>query len=73
VASREYIVAVRRDSREDAPADWLQRLRETEGVSIVGASGERAQISADEAAVERLRGSLGSFLHIEPTISHRPN
>jgi hypothetical protein len=73
VASREYIVAVRRDSRDDAPADWLRQLGETKGVSVTGATGERAQVTADDDGVERVRRSLGSYVHIEPTIPHMPS
>lgn len=73
MGSREYIVAVRRDRRRDAPEDWLDRVRGTEGVSVTGSSGHRAQVRADEAGVERLRSSLGSYLHIEPSVPHWPS
>lgn len=73
MASRGYIVAVRRDRRKDAPADWLSRVRATEGVTVVGSSGERAQVNADDAGVKRLRRSLGAYLRIEPVVVHRPN
>lgn len=71
MAAHEYIVAVRRDRRQDAPPDWLRRLGETEGITVIGSSGRRAQVRGDEEPIERLREAMGSYLHIEPVIPHR--
>ena len=68
-----YIVAIRRDCRDRAPEDWVERLTHVEGVSIIGASARRAQIAADDGAVERLREDLGAYAHVEPVIEHRPS
>ncbi|HEX2698736.1 MAG TPA: hypothetical protein VHM89_00845 [Acidimicrobiales bacterium] len=70
MADPQYIVAVRRSQRTVAPEDWLDQLRSTEGISVVGEMSGRAQISAAGDAVERLRAELGAFLHIEPLIEH---
>lgn len=67
-----YIVAVRRSRRAGAPADWLDRLRATPGVSVVGTVSGRAQIRADDDTVARVRADLGAYLHIEPVIEHLP-
>jgi hypothetical protein len=71
VAVARYIVAIRRERRGGAPADWVERLGELEGVSVVGASSGRAQVAADEEGVQRLRDALGAYAHIEPVIEHR--
>lgn len=68
----KYIVAVRRDQRDVAPDDWLDRLRTIDGVSIVGASSGRAQIQAASDALERVRTEFGTYLHVEPIIEHFP-
>ncbi|MGI8685034.1 MAG: hypothetical protein ACR2MO_08115 [Acidimicrobiales bacterium] len=70
MAEDTYVVAVRRSQRGLAPDDWLDRVRTTEGVSVVGSSSGRAQIRADDLSLARLRSELGSFLHIEPAIAH---
>ena len=73
MAEDTYIVAVRRSQRALAPADWLDRLRRTDGVSVLGESYGRAQITADSRAVERVRHELGTFLLVEPLIEHHPS
>lgn len=73
MADETYIVAVRRSQRKLAPEDWLDRLRQTEGVSVVGESYGRAQITADRQGLARVRDELGSFLLIEPLIRHYPS
>ena len=69
--SNEYVIALRRDRRDDAPAQWLQRLAEVEGVSVVGSSPRRARVLANDAGIERVRSTLGSYLHIEPVMAHQ--
>jgi hypothetical protein len=73
VATHTYIVAIRRDCRHDAPTDWVERLNRVDGVSVIGASDRRAQIAADDCAVERVREDLGAFALVEPVIEHRPS
>ena len=64
-----YVVAVRRDRRDDAPDDWLQQVSAL-GANIVGALGVRAQITAAPDVASRLRDELGEFLLIEPLNEH---
>jgi hypothetical protein len=71
VETSEYIIAVRRDHREDVPADWVRLLTEVEGVSVLGSSHKRAQILANDFAIQRVRLSLGSYLRIEPVVTHQ--
>lgn len=70
MATNEYIIAVRRDRRDDVPVDWLEVLTGIDGVSVLGSTPMRAQIVADEPGIERARASLGSYLRIEPAILH---
>jgi hypothetical protein len=68
-ADDRYVVAVRRNRRDDAPDDWLGRVSAL-GASIVGEFGVRAQITASPAVVTRLRDELGDLLLIEPLNEH---
>jgi hypothetical protein len=70
MATNEYIVAVRRDRREDTPPDWVQQIGAIDGVSVVGSTGKRAQVAADAAGIARLRENFGSQILIEPVITH---
>jgi hypothetical protein len=70
VEPNRYIVALRRDQQADAPSDWVDRIGALEGVSVVGTTGKRAQVAADDDGLRRLRDELGSFTHIEPIIEH---
>lgn len=66
-----YVVAVKRESRAEAPADWLEQMQHIEGIRLIGATGIRAQIEAEPEPVKELRARLGRFLTIEPAIMHR--
>jgi hypothetical protein len=70
MAAREYVVAVRRDKRGQVPADWARQIGEIDGVSVLGSSERRAQVSADEAGLDALRQHFGSEMLIEPVIPH---
>lgn len=70
MAVSSYIVALRRDQQADAPADWVERIEQLEGVSIIGATAKRARVSADDEGLQRLHDALGSYTHIEPLITH---
>lgn len=70
MATQQYVVALPREKREDAAADWVQRVNSIDGVSVVGSTSRRAQVAADDAGIARLRESFGSELLIEPVIPH---
>jgi hypothetical protein len=70
MATSEYIVAVRRERREDTPADWVRRIGAIDGVSVVGSTKKRAQVAADAAGIARLQQDFGSRILIEPVITH---
>lgn len=67
----EYIIALRRDHRADAPANWLQLLNDVEGVSVLGSSPKRAQVLANDLGIQRVQLSLGAYLRIEPVVAHQ--
>ena len=69
-----YVVAVKRDSRDTAPPDWIEQLRNIPGVIIRGSPGPaRVQVEATEDAALEIRKRLGGFSHIEAAIIHRPS
>lgn len=70
MATNEYIVAVRRERREDTPADWVQQIGAIDGVSVVGSTEKRAQVAADAVGIAQLRQDFGSRILIEPVITH---
>ncbi len=68
-----YVIAVRRDARDRAPADWIERLAAVPGLTVEGAAHpERVQVKANRPALARARVLVGGFCRIEPVIPHRP-
>jgi hypothetical protein len=64
-----YVVAVKRDKRAEVPPDWLDTVRGTPGVTIVGDSNpERVQVNATPQAIEDLRRKLGECCHVEKVV-----
>jgi hypothetical protein len=72
MATNQYVVAWRRASRDHAPSDWLQKIGAIDGVSVVGATEHRAQVTADEAGLARIQRDFGPEMLIEPVIVHHP-
>ena len=70
MAESRYVVAVKRDAAAEAPDDWVEQIGQLPGVSVIGATGKRAQVTADDAGLSRLRAEHGSYMHIEPIITH---
>jgi len=65
-----FVLAVKRDRRAGVPRDWLEVVRGTPGVVILGeANPTRVQIKATPEAIERLREQL-STIHVEKVIPH---
>ena len=67
----KYAIALRRD--QAAPKDWLERIGRIEGVTVQGATANRAQIEAPPEAVEKIRDDLGEHLLIEGLVEHGPS
>ena len=66
-----FVVAVKRSQRVSAPADWHELLKGVDGLHVVTPTpAPRMVVEGDEGAVERLRGLVGEWCHIEPVISH---
>lgn len=72
MAANQYVVAWRRASRENAPADWVEQIGAIDGVSMEGSTGHRAQVIADESGLAQIQRNFGSEMLIEPVISHHP-
>ena len=68
----EYIVAVRRECRDEAGADWMDALRDVPGVEVTASSAaRRATVRATSDGVHELEERVGAFCRIERVIEHR--
>ena len=68
-----YVIAVKRERREDVTADWSEALRDAPGVEVTGESGgRRVTVRATDDGIDELRSRVGAFCHIEPLIEHEP-
>ena len=57
-----FVVAVKRDKRSGVPRDWVEIVRGTPGLIVVGeANPTRVQVKASAEAVEGLRRRLGEL------------
>lgn len=65
----EWVIAVRRDKRDEVPRDWVDTVRGTPGVSRCGtASAVRMQVTATAAAIASIRERLGAYVIVEPVM-----
>lgn len=66
-----FVLAVKRDRRDDVPGDWVDVVRGTSGLTVMGdANPTRLQVRATAAAIEQVRTQLSDYLHIEKLIPH---
>lgn len=70
-----YIVAIKRERRDEASPDWIDILRETPGVEITGTSDAspmtgRITLRATADGIEAVRERMGTYCHVEPVIEH---
>jgi hypothetical protein len=66
-----FVVAVKREKRSEVPREWVEIVRGTPGVTIVGASSPaRVQVTASPEAVEELRRRLADYANIERVLPH---
>ena len=66
-----FAVAVKRDKRAEVPDDWVDRVRSTEGVTIMGdANPRRLQIKATDEGIVAIERELADYLYIERLIPH---
>jgi hypothetical protein len=67
-----FVIAVKRERSTDVPADWIEVVRGTSGVTVMGdASPSRIQVRASAEAISRIRDRFSDYLHIESLIPHR--
>jgi len=71
-AAKTYAVAVKGHGTAPAPSNWLESLKQIEGVAIVGASERRAVIEATDEAIAQIREELSQDLHIERLVDRSP-
>jgi hypothetical protein len=68
-----YVIAVKRQMRDQVPADWIERLREIEGLSLVSEPRHnRVMVEAVPEAMKVVQAELGDYSYIEPLITHKP-
>jgi hypothetical protein len=66
-----FVIAVKRDRRDDVPRDWMQVVRGTPGVTVMGdANPQRLQVRASPDGIARVRDQLSDYLQIEKLIPH---
>jgi hypothetical protein len=73
-AMRTYLIALKRDARGTAPADWARTVRSVPGVRLVGAeTAPVLRVEATPEALEQICRQVGPFCNIEPVIRHQPS
>jgi hypothetical protein len=66
-----FVIAVKRGRRDDVPPDWMETVRATPGIAVMGDPSEaRLQVRATPDAIARIRERLSEYLHIEKMIPH---
>lgn len=67
-----YVVAIKREKRDEMSFDWTQQVAETPGVELDPSnSSRRVMVNATETGIEKLREKLGDKLHIELIVEHQ--
>jgi hypothetical protein len=67
-----FVIALKRERRNEVPPDWVELVRGTSGVTILGDSNpSRIQVRASPEAIQQLRDRLSENVHIEKVIPHR--
>lgn len=73
-ADNKYVVALKREQRENAPENWVEILKETAGVTITGGDekmGRVLVITATPEGLKALKEKLGEYCHIEEPVLFR--
>ena len=67
-----YVISLRRDRRDQAPAGWIDRLRDIAGLSLHETMSPRmVVVEATEEAITEARERVGEFCHLEPEVRHK--
>jgi hypothetical protein len=72
VNEKQYVIAVRHDQTANVPVDWQARLASIPGVSIEGATQNRAQFLASAETIPVVKSQLGEYFIIEESLSRGP-
>lgn len=64
------MIAIRRECRETAPDDWLDKLESIQGVIILSTSENRAQFGTSREALKKVHKSFDHFCHLEKINYH---
>ena len=68
----QFVIAIKRESRESAPSDWLEQIGNIEGVSIISDPADRIiRVEGPEGIGIILIELIGEYCHIEPVIFYR--
>ena len=68
--SEQFVVAVRRESRDQIRPDWVEFVRHTDGVQNAVGNDRRLVVQASPEAMQHIEGVLGQYLFIERVIAH---
>jgi hypothetical protein len=69
---RRYVIQVRADALDQAPADWKHQVENIDGITTSNHNElVRMQIQATEEGIEALRRNFGHVMDIEPLLGHR--
>lgn len=69
-----YVIAVKREMRGTAPANWAESVTTVPGIVVCGdTDGPRIQVEATPEAIREIKERVGVFCHIEPLIEHYPS
>ena len=67
-----YVISLRRDRRDQAPAGWIDCLRDIAGLTVhETASPRMVVVEATEDAVTEARQRVGEFCHVELEVRHK--
>jgi len=73
VPMTRYVIALKRERRQEVSIDWVDSLQGAPGVEITDSTGNRrATVLATADGLHELHRRVGAFCHIEPLIEHRP-
>ncbi|MCB1035497.1 MAG: hypothetical protein KDD47_16865 [Acidobacteria bacterium] len=68
-----YVIAVRREHRQDLQPNWAEPLFRIEGLEVAGDPKRfRLLASGSEEALRQVRPYFSTFCHIEPALEHFP-
>jgi hypothetical protein len=60
-----YAMAMKRNTPEPAPGDWLERLSGIEGVEVIGHTAHGAEFTATPEVLAKVEGAFSPYFVIE--------